>query len=71
MYGSISLCGSGFYVPEQVIKNSEEKIIKLTGVLERRKVEEGKTSSDLAFEASKKAISKANIFLRPTSAQQK
>ena len=61
MYGSISLCGSGFYVPEQVIKNSEEKIIKLTGVLERRKAEEGKTSSDLAFEASKKAISKANI----------
>jgi len=69
MYGSISLCGSGFYVPEQVIKNSEEKIIKLTGVLERRKAEEGKTRErhplTLPLRHQKRP------FLRPTSAQQK
>lgn len=61
MYKPISLIGSGFYVPKDVVKNPREKITKLTGILERRRAENGQAASDLALEASKAALSQAHI----------
>lgn len=61
MYKSIFLIGTGFYVPKDIVKNPEEKIFKLTGILERRRAEDGQAASDLALEASKAALSQAHI----------
>ncbi|KPJ69147.1 MAG: hypothetical protein AMJ45_00880 [Syntrophobacter sp. DG_60] len=61
MYKPISLIGTGFYVPKNIVKNPEEKIFKLTGILERRRAEDGQAASDLALEASKAALSQAHI----------
>lgn len=61
MYKSISLIGTGFYVPKDIVKNPEKKIFKLTGILERRRAEDGQAASDLALEASKAALSQAHI----------
>lgn len=61
MYKSISLIGTGFYVPKEVLKNQEKKIFKLTGILERRRAKDEQAASDLALEASKAALSQAHI----------
>jgi len=58
----------GTYVPERVVTNewlstrmetSDEWIVQRTGIRERRWVEPGTGASDLAFEATKRALEKA------------
>ncbi|OCX33359.1 beta-ketoacyl-ACP synthase III [Staphylococcus haemolyticus] len=62
--------GFGAYAPEKVVDNayfesfletSDEWISKMTGIKERRWASEDQDTSDLAFEASKKAIEDAGI----------
>jgi len=62
--------GIGYHVPDNVITNfdlekivdtSNEWIIERTGISERRFAKEGEASSDLATEASKKAIEMAGV----------
>lgn len=62
------IAGLGFHVPDRVVTNhdltqwmdtSDEWIQQRTGIRERRWVEEGVGSSDLAFEAAKKALAAA------------
>ena len=62
--------GIGFSVPERVVKNSElekymdtsdEWIRSRSGIKERRWVSTGVGTSDLAIDASKKAIQMADI----------
>ena len=70
MYRS-KIIGSGFYVPPKVVTNddlgklmetSDEWIYKRTGIKERHFIErDGIGSSDLAYEASKKAIADAGL----------
>ncbi len=64
------IIGTGSYVPPEVVKNddlkqwmdtSDEWIHKRTGIRERRYAEVGITTSDLALEASKRAIENAGI----------
>jgi 3-oxoacyl-[acyl-carrier-protein] synthase-3 len=66
----VSIIGTGFYVPDRVILNSEyEKeygiesgwIEQATGVQERRVVSKAQTIADLATNAAKRAIKNANI----------
>jgi len=70
MYKS-KITGSGFYVPSKVVTNddlgklmdtSDEWIFKRTGIKERHYIEHsGIGSSDLAYEASKKALEQADL----------
>ncbi len=65
-----SIVGTGSYVPKRVLTNadlekmvdtSDEWIITRTGIKERRIADESEAASDLAYEASIKAIEAANI----------
>jgi 3-oxoacyl-[acyl-carrier-protein] synthase-3 len=64
------ITGTGSYAPKKVITNhdleklidtSDEWITERTGIKERRVVEKGQTTSDLAYEASRKALKAAGI----------
>jgi len=64
------ITGTGSYAPKKVITNldleklvdtSDEWIIARTGIKERRIAEKGQTTSDLAYEAGKKALKAAGI----------
>jgi len=65
--------GSGMYVPDSVVTNermsllmdtSDEWIRQRTGIEERRYARKGTSSSDLAFEAAKRAIEGAGLGAR-------
>jgi 3-oxoacyl-[acyl-carrier-protein] synthase-3 len=68
---SIRILGTGFYVPPKVLTNfdleemgldtSDEWIVQRTGVSERRIAEPDVTASDLAREASMKALDMAGL----------
>ncbi|HEY6011384.1 MAG TPA: beta-ketoacyl-ACP synthase III [Nitrospirota bacterium] len=64
------ITGTGSYAPKKVITNhdleklvdtSDEWILERTGISERRIAEKDQTTSDLAYEASKKALKAAGI----------
>ena len=65
----IRILGTGSYVPPKRLTNddlqnmgldtSHDWIVKRTGISERRVADPGVTTSDLAFEASKKALDMA------------
>ncbi len=64
------IIGTGSYLPEKVLTNadlekmvdtSDEWIFSRTGIRERRIAAEGQTTSDLAFEATKKALDAAGV----------
>lgn len=64
------IAGTGSYLPEKVLTNadlekmvdtSDEWISTRTGIKERRIVNEDQAASDLAYEASKKAIQAAQV----------
>ena len=66
----IQILGIGSYVPEKVLTNldlekmvetSDEWIKTRTGIEERRIASDDQSTSDLAYEASKKALKNANI----------
>ncbi len=67
---NVGIKGFGTYVPEKVVDNayfesfletSDEWISKMTGIKERRWASEDQETSDLAYEASVKAIKDAGI----------
>ncbi|RIL72392.1 ketoacyl-ACP synthase III [Staphylococcus devriesei] len=67
---NVGIKGFGAYAPEKVVDNayfesfletSDEWISKMTGIKERRWAREEQDTSDLAYEASKKAIADAGI----------
>ena len=68
---SIRILGTGSYVPPKILKNSDfqdmglettdEWIVKRTGIRERRIAEKDVTTSDLALEASLKALNMAGM----------
>lgn len=67
---SVGILGFGKYVPKKIMTNadweklvdtSDEWITTRTGIKERRYAEEHEGTSDLAVEASKKALEDANI----------
>lgn len=67
---AVGIIGLGYYVPEKVMTNfdfekivdtSDEWIRTRTGIEERRFAETGTNTSDLAVEASKKALAAANL----------
>jgi 3-oxoacyl-[acyl-carrier-protein] synthase-3 len=64
------ITGTGSYAPKKVITNhdleklvdtSDEWITERTGIKERRIAEKGQTTSDLAYEASRKALKAAGL----------
>lgn len=64
------ITGTGSFAPKKVVTNhdleklidtSDEWITERTGIKERRIVEKGQTTSDLAYEASRKALKAAGI----------
>jgi len=64
------ISGVGSYVPEKILTNAElektidtsdEWIVSRTGIKERRILEKGKATSDMALEAAKKAIEDAGL----------
>jgi len=64
------ITGTGSFAPKKIITNleleklvdtSDEWIIERTGIKERRIAEKGQTTSDLAYEAGKKALKAAGI----------
>ncbi|MFE5319638.1 beta-ketoacyl-ACP synthase III [Paenibacillus sp. NPDC056579] len=66
----VGIIGTGKYVPERVLTNqdleqmvetNDEWIVTRTGIRERRLVSEEQASSDLAYEASLKALKMAGI----------
>ena len=66
-----SITGVGSFLPGKVLTNddlskmldtTDEWITKRTGIKERRVVENGATASDLAIEASLRALDDANIL---------
>jgi len=66
----IKITGTGFYVPDKVLTNfdlekivdtTDEWIITRTGIRERRIASEEQATSDLAIEASKRALEKARL----------
>lgn len=68
--GSIRIAGTGSYVPERVLTNhdlekmvdtTDEWIVQRTGIRERRIAEPHVNTSDLAQEASLKALEAANL----------
>lgn len=65
-----SILGTGSYVPDKVLNNNDleklvetndEWIVTRTGIKERRVASEEQATSDLAYEAAKKAIADAGI----------
>ena len=67
---SVTICGTGSYVPEKVLSNadlekmvdtSDEWITSRTGIRERRIAADGQSTSDLATEAAKQAMADAGI----------
>ncbi len=69
----IRLAGTGSYLPEKVLTNydleqsldtTHEWIVKRTGIRERRIAREDQAASDLAAEASRKALEAAGISAR-------
>ncbi|MBI5975289.1 beta-ketoacyl-ACP synthase III [Staphylococcus canis] len=67
---NVGIKGFGSYVPERIVDNtyfesyldtSDEWISQMTGIKERRWAGEDQETSDLAYEASLKAIKDANI----------
>lgn len=67
---SVGILGTGSYTPERVLSNfdlekmvdtSDEWIVTRTGIRERRISAPDQASSDLAYEAAKKALAKANV----------
>jgi len=68
--GSIRIVGTGSYVPEKVLTNydlektletTDEWIVQRTGIRERRIADPAQAASDLAKEASFKALEAANM----------
>ncbi len=68
---TVSITGVGSFLPRKVLTNddltrmldtTDEWITKRTGIKERRIVENGVTASDLAMEASLRALDDANIL---------
>lgn len=66
-----SITGTGSFLPKKVLTNddlskmldtTDEWITKRTGIKERRIVENGATASDLAIEASLRALDDANVL---------
>ena len=64
------ITGTGSYAPKKIITNhdleklvdtSDEWIIERTGIKERRIAEKGQSTSDLAYEAGKKALKAAGL----------
>ncbi|MGE5174274.1 MAG: beta-ketoacyl-ACP synthase III [Betaproteobacteria bacterium] len=64
------ITGTGSYAPKKIITNhdleklvdtSDEWITERTGIKERRIAEKGQTTSDLAYEASRKALKAAGL----------
>ncbi len=64
------ITGTGSYAPKKIITNhdleklvntSDEWITERTGIKERRIAEKDQTTSDLAYEASKKALKAAGL----------
>ncbi|MDD5021172.1 MAG: ketoacyl-ACP synthase III [Endomicrobiaceae bacterium] len=69
---NVKILGTGSYVPEKVLTNadlekmvdtSDQWITERTGIKERRIIDKSQNLSDLAFEASKKAIEKSKISI--------
>ena len=67
------IAGTGGYLPERILTNAElertidttdEWIFTRTGIRERHIIAEGQDTSDMALEASKKAIEAANIDIQ-------
>lgn len=67
----IKVIGTGSFLPqkrltnqdlEKMVKTSDEWITQRTGIKERRIVEDGVVTSDLAYEASKKALESAGLL---------
>jgi len=67
---SVGILSTGSYTPERVLTNfdlekmvetSDEWIVTRTGIRERRICSPEQASSDLAYEAAKKALAKANV----------
>mgnify|MGYP005849606955 CR=1 FL=1 len=67
---SVGILATGSYTPDRVLSNfdlekmvetSDEWIVSRTGIRERRICSTEQASSDLAYEAAKKALAKANI----------
>jgi 3-oxoacyl-[acyl-carrier-protein] synthase-3 len=65
-----AIAGTGFYVPEKIITNadlkelvdtSDEWITERTGMKERRMAAEDQATSDLAFEAARRALADADV----------
>lgn len=68
----VKILGTGSYVPEKVLTNfdlekmvdtSDEWITTRTGIKERRIIDKSQTSSDLAYNASLKAIQNSKISI--------
>ncbi len=66
----VGIAGTGSYVPEDKITNADlekmvdttsEWIVSRTGMVERRRSRPDQASSDLAYEASKKALESAGV----------
>ncbi len=67
---SVGIIGMGSYVPEKVVTNSDlekivdtsdEWIVERTGIKERRIVEQGTATSDLAARAAERALTNAGV----------
>ncbi len=67
---SVGILGTGKYTPdnrltnaqlEQMVETNDEWIVTMTGIRERRIVSEGQATSDLAYEASVRAIAAAGL----------
>lgn len=69
-YKSVGVIGTGSYLPEKIVTNddlanivdtSHEWIVSRTGIKERRFAKDSVSTSDLAYEAGKKAIEDAGL----------
>ena len=67
---SVNILGTGAYVPEKILSNQDlEKLVETsdewirtrTGISERRIAADGEHTSDLAFNAGKKALEHAGV----------
>jgi 3-oxoacyl-[acyl-carrier-protein] synthase III len=67
----IRVAATGSYVPDQIVTNDDlaalgcdsDWIVRRTGILERRKASVDQATSDLAYEASLRAIHAANVSI--------
>lgn len=68
-YG-VGILGTGMYVPEQVITNqyweerldtNDQWIVEKTGIVERRHMKDGETTSDMCVSAAREALERAGI----------